>query len=74
MGKEAPIHDFDALTDFCVRCGCSHADYLNGYRPFCDKKGNVQGISHVIWQKRWRTEHNAPYETGQSSAAQARKP
>lgn len=49
---DAP-HRFDEMTDWCVVCGCSHVDFVDGYRPSCDVYGNVTGVSHIIARKRF---------------------
>lgn len=41
-------HRFDPTTDWCMSCGCSLKDYIDGYRPVCDVFGNVTGVSHII--------------------------
>lgn len=73
MGTPA-THDFEVVTDFCVRCGCSRIDDEKGFRPFCDEVGNVVGISHIILLKRWRQPLNEVCQELiglKSSAAQA---
>ena len=51
---DAP-HKFDDMTNWCVICGCSEVDFVDGYRPSCDTYGNVVGVSHIIARKRFES-------------------
>ena len=51
---EAP-HKFDEITDWCVICGCSRVDFVEGYRPSCDVHGNVIGVSHILARRKFET-------------------
>ena len=53
MGQGAQ-HEFEVVTDYCIRCGCSRIDDVQGFRHHCDEVGNVVGISHLVLLKRWR--------------------
>lgn len=68
MGRGNAQHKFEALTDYCIRCGCSRIDEEKGFRPHCDEVGNVVGISHIILLRRWQEPLNE-----QSSSAQSRE-
>lgn len=39
-------HDFDLATDYCLKCGCSRANAVDG-RDWCASK-NVIAISHIL--------------------------
>ena len=55
MGRRGPTkHEFETLTDFCVRCGCSRKDFVDGFRPTCDEVGNSVGISHLVILRKWQ--------------------
>jgi len=51
---DAP-HSFDEITDWCVICGCSRVDFVDGYRPSCDTYGNVVGVSHILAKRRFES-------------------
>lgn len=53
MARGSP-HEFDLVTDFCVRCGCSRIDEDKGFRLHCDEVGNVVGISHIVLLRKWK--------------------
>ena len=42
------VHIWDFVTEYCIKCGASHEDFLGGIRVKCDEVGNVIGISHRI--------------------------
>lgn len=76
MGKAKNVHEFEPVTDYCVRCGCSRIDDDKGFRPFCDEIGNAVGISHIVLLRRWKGPLNeacVELATLQSSAARPRK-
>ena len=44
-------HDWEPLSAYCLKCGVSANDFVNGLRPYCDEVGNVRGVSHLIAAK-----------------------
>ncbi len=75
MGRGRNPHNFEPVTDYCIKCGCSRLDDGEGFRPHCDEVGNVVGISHLILLRRWRlVDENNQQISEKSSATQSRKP
>lgn len=62
----ASEHKWEPISEFCIKCGCSAQDYINGLRPTCTKTNNVKGISHLIYLKRLNGVTN---ESSQKSAS-----
>lgn len=60
-------HEWEPNCEYCIRCGCSAMDFVNGVRVHCDEVGNAVGISHRIALKQMGVRD-------ESSASKSRAP
>ena len=44
------MHEWDSMTAWCVKCGCSLLDAQDRKRPVCSSE-NVIAISHILARK-----------------------
>lgn len=47
-GLDDVKHEWEPNSEYCIHCGCSASDFVNGVRLHCDEVGNAVGISHRI--------------------------